>query len=632
MQRLRVLLALLVLSVCVPASAQQRQLHWDELSVTARLDAEGRLHVEERQSMVFTGDWNGGERTFDIRPRQALQFERMSRIDSTTGVETPLTEGSLDEVDHYSFPERKILRWRARSTSDPAFDNTKLTYVLYYTLSNVLLKEGEEYVLDHDFAFSKRDGPIDQFKLALALDPAWQTKGALQETWTADAIPPGKSFVLRVPLRYTGASAPVSDSGLGPDAEAMLMALAVVPMLLLGYALLREKMLGRLEPPASEISRGWLEQNLLRERPEVIGALWDGDVGSSEVSATLARMVGEKRLKSEVKNGDMSLEILTRKDLDEYEQALLDGLFFRGNHTSTEAIRKHYADSGFNPAEKMAPGLQKFSEARLPPGDPAKPSGLVPTLLFLAAIAALVYTVGQHRELLVTAVIIFFGSLFAGGLATIAPNFWRKRKALGIGTALLSMIPAALITAGVAFVIWRSASTGAPDLPREMQAALALSGLWIFANAVGALRSKESREAIARIKMLGAARGYFRDELSKERPAIDDSWYPYLLAFGLNKQVESWFTNFPGRSSSRDNDGWASSSSSSSSSTSSPSSGSSWSGGGGAFGGAGATGMWAAAASGMAAGVAAPSSSSDSSSSSSSSSGGSSGGGGGGGW
>ncbi|MBK5259488.1 MAG: DUF2207 domain-containing protein [Thermoanaerobaculia bacterium] len=624
--RSRVHFALLVLSVCATASAQQRQLHWDELSVKARLDAEGRLRVEERQVMVFTGDWNGGERTFDIRPRQQLQFERMSRIDSATGVETPMKEGSLDEVDHYAFAGRNILRWRARSTSDPAFDNTKLTYVLNYTLSNVLLKEGEEYVLDHDFAFSKREGPIDQFKLALALDPVWQTKGVLQETWTADAIPPGKSFVLRVPLRFTGVSAPVADSGLGADAESMLLALAVVPLLLLGYALLREKMLGRLEPAASEISRGWVEQNLLRERPEVVGALWDGHVGSSEVSATLARMVGEKRLKSEVKNGDMSLEILTRKDLDEYEQALLDGLFFRGNHTSTEAIRTHYAASGFNPAEKMAPGLKKFSEGRLPPGDPAKPSGLVPTLLFIAAIAAFVYSVGQHRELLMKAVFIFFGSLFAGGLATLAPNFWRARKALGIGTALLSMIPAVLITAGVAFIIWRSASTGAPDLPREMQAAIALSGLWIFASAAGALRSRESREAIARIKMLGAARGYFRDELLKERPALDDSWYPYLLAFGLNKQVERWFSNFPGRSSSHNNDRWTSSSPSSGSSIT----GSGWTGGGGAFGGAGATGMWAAAASGMAAGVAAPSSSSGSSSSSSS--GGSSGGGGGGGW
>jgi hypothetical protein len=31
------------------------------------LDAEGALHVEETQTIIFNGDWNGGERRFDIR-------------------------------------------------------------------------------------------------------------------------------------------------------------------------------------------------------------------------------------------------------------------------------------------------------------------------------------------------------------------------------------------------------------------------------------------------------------------------------------------------------------------------------------------------------------------------------------
>ena len=62
---------------CLPTTAfAQRSLHWDRLQVTAHLDAGGTLQVVETQTMVFTGDWNGGERTFNIRPRQKLIFRR----------------------------------------------------------------------------------------------------------------------------------------------------------------------------------------------------------------------------------------------------------------------------------------------------------------------------------------------------------------------------------------------------------------------------------------------------------------------------------------------------------------------------------------------------------------------------
>src|SRR6185436_4783310 len=65
------------------AALAQRELHWDRLVVDAQLDAEGRLHVTETQGMVFTGDWNGGERVFNIRPQQKLSSVRVSRLEGT---------------------------------------------------------------------------------------------------------------------------------------------------------------------------------------------------------------------------------------------------------------------------------------------------------------------------------------------------------------------------------------------------------------------------------------------------------------------------------------------------------------------------------------------------------------------
>jgi uncharacterized membrane protein YgcG len=628
---MRVLFALLFVFVSAAAPAQEKTLHWEGLRVKATLDADGKLHVEELQQMVFSGEWNGGERRFDIRPGQEFSFEGMSRVDES-GTLVPMEQGSLDDVHAWDRAGTNVIRWRSRATADPLFDATRLGYLLRFSFGNILRRDGDLYVLDHDFAFADRDGTIERFRLDLTLDPAWQADTA-QRTWEAVNILPGRSFVLTMPLRYTGSGAPAANDGIGEKPRRMLLLLAGFPLLLLGSIFLREKLLGRLERvDPSQVSRGWLEQTLLREKPEVIGAMWDGDVGAAEVSATLARLVSEGRLRSNVKGDEMSLEIVTRKDLNEYEQALLDGLFFRGNTTSTSAIRKHYADSGFNPAEKMAEPLKRYVQERLPKGESSRAWGWFSSLFFFAMIGAFIYAVIQYRDFAGPAIFIAIGTMVAGAMAAIAPNYWRPRKALGLGSALLTMIPATILTAGIAYVVWRSAALGSPMLPFEMQAALTVAGLWIFTVSAMALRSTESREAIAFLKMLGTARNFFRNELTKERPALDDAWYPYVLAFGLDDEVQKWFRSFPGAGSRDDRFHSSSMSSSSSSSSSTSFSPSSWSGGGGAFGGAGASGMWALAASGMAAGVAAPSSSSSGGGSSSSSSGGSSGGGGGGGW
>ena len=68
------------LLAAAPAAAQPKSLHWRALAVDAELDADGRLNVRERHDMVFTGDWNGGERRFDLRKGQALQLRGIRRI------------------------------------------------------------------------------------------------------------------------------------------------------------------------------------------------------------------------------------------------------------------------------------------------------------------------------------------------------------------------------------------------------------------------------------------------------------------------------------------------------------------------------------------------------------------------
>jgi len=622
----------LTLLVCVTPALAQRELHWDALSVKARLDAEGVLHVDETQVMVFTGDWNGGERRFDIRPRQELTLKGMGRLDEN-GQEGEMVQGDLSYVDRYDWSERNLLRWRSRNPSDPPFAKTSLTYVLHYSISNVLTRDGEHYVLAHDFAFAEREGWIYNVDIELTLDPVWQPVEQFTGKWSQKSLAPGQGFVVRVPLRYTGANPPVVDAGPSMPVKGMVAALLLGPPMLFIVAMLREKMLGRLDRLRPEaITRAWLQQNVLSMDAEVIGALWDEDVGASEVSALLARMVAEEKIDSRVELGDMKLTLKVPRDsLHGYERDLVDGLFVSGDHTSTATVRSHYKASGFDPAKLIEVGVKAKAEKRLPPDEGKSAWRFIPTMLWLASTVALGYVAWNHEPLRIPAIFLFFGSLFACVFALIGPNYWRTRKHLGVGTALLQLIPATIIVGVAAYLVLRSANLGSPDWPAEMQLAVTLVALWIFATAVYALSSRESRARIAMRKLLTSAREHFRRELQKQNPALDDAWFPYILAFGLGGEVDGWFRRFAAASaaSSRTSSSFGSSSSSYSSSSSSSSS-SSWTGGGGGFGGAGATGAWGAAAAGMAAGVASPSSSSGSSGSSGGSS--SSGGGGGGGW
>jgi len=54
------------------------------------------------------------------------------------------------------------------------------------------------------------------------------------------------------------------------------------------------------------------------------------------------------------------------------------------------------------------------------------------------------------------------------------------------------------------------------------------------------MKSRQSAGAIAFRKRLAACRIFFMKELEKPRPNLRDSWYPWLVAFGLGRQVDYW--------------------------------------------------------------------------------------------
>lgn len=171
----RALLLALAACAATPAPAAARELHWSALVVDATLESDGTLAISERQDIVFTGDWNGGERTFRRFAGQRLTLERIVRIDPATGAEHELARGDLDAVDHWDWAGSSAVRWRSRLPEDPPFDSTPLSYRLDYRLTGALRKIGERaFRLDHDWAFADREGVIERIEVRLRLGDGWR--------------------------------------------------------------------------------------------------------------------------------------------------------------------------------------------------------------------------------------------------------------------------------------------------------------------------------------------------------------------------------------------------------------------------------------------------------------------------
>jgi uncharacterized membrane protein YgcG len=629
-----------LIGLCVFASAasrsaaDDRQLHWKALDVAARLDADGRLHVVERHWMVFTGDWNGGERIFRVMPGQSLTVERMRRLDREGASGHDLVRGDTAAVDHYDLTNKTTLRWRSRQPSDPPFDNTEIGYEIAYTLSGVVLKQGDRYVLDHNFALPAANKRIDSLSVDLDFDPAWTVPAGFKRHRTAGSLEPGADYVVHVDLARAADAASPAGVRVGTERwqRAVIFGVLLLTTLALGISFRRrESALGRFQESAAPdaVDEAWLDETVFSLLPEEAGALWDDVVGAEEVTAVLAGLTAEKKLETVADGNELTMRLKQPlSSFSGYERELLEALFFDGRtETSTSAIKSHYKSTGFDPASKIEPGLRERLARHADFQDRSgRPHRGATFGLFVAGVALLLYE-GVSGG-------VAWGSLI--GTATSTGFWWvigafaairyqNRMDRLGRWSLSFLFVPLIFLWSS-----WGGVSSGG------LSPLLALVGqlfLWLAVvnNIFNAAKTRSGPRKIARRKELVAARRYFERELSRPAPRMKDAWFPWIAAFGLGPSVDKWFRAFGGASSAIHSSTSSSLSSSSSSSSSSGFAGESggFTGGGGFSGGGGSSGSWAVAAGALAAGVSAPSSGGGGGGGGG---GGSSGGGGGGGW
>jgi hypothetical protein len=530
-------LALALLLLPSAALAQSRQIDWPTVAVTARLDSAGVLHIAERQTIRLSGDWNGAERSWDLRFGQTLSLRRLARTDSASGAEVELrADGDIDDVDEFDWSDNgQTLRWRARLQAEPPIENTLLTYLIETEHGRVLLPQPDgTYVLDHNFAMIDRQGWIERFDLTLTLDPAWSTRPDFTGTWRVDSLQPGQGFVVSIPLRFTAAGRPSSMRYGTPlrTRRVIGFALAAGLLVILLRLVVRERKLGRFAPfiPAERITPEWLGEHVLHMLPEVAGTAWDDHTSAPEVAATLARLVQEGKLSSRVETKKvlifeqqvLHLTIETdRGAFREHERALIDSLFeSHKKTTSTTEVRERYKTSGFDPASKISTQLKQIVAAGQGAAGGSKPAKLATLVLVIAAFAHLGMGIARDSSDGLFVAVGVMVSLFIYIISVALAAAFQRRVTGLVGWGIAFLLPIGLFAKAFGwFSLWQGAGT---------LGALTLTGFALliaayFNSVCNMAASRESAERIAQRKRLAAAREFFREELRKPQPRLQDA-------------------------------------------------------------------------------------------------------------
>jgi uncharacterized membrane protein YgcG len=391
--------------------------------------------------------------------------------------------------------------------------------------------------------------------------------------------------------------------------------------------------------PPGEIDEVWLRSHLFPYPAEVIGASWDRSVGEAEVAALLARLVGEGKLTSRVEaDGGKPVLHLRRiaplSDFAPHERALVEALFFDGgDETDTASVRGHYEKAGLAPASLIEGELKSRLES-LPGAGRVKrrwmpAAGLVVAGAVLAMIGAvrhggaLIGAIGLVTAATIAAISLGSAAVFAKRVANRGGVRVGVLLPLTLGTGLLVLLAAGQVEGWAGLAFYR------PGTLLLVGLLTLLAGLGLLATVIA--RPAQTPERLAFRRRLVSAREFFRAELARPEPRLQDAWFPYLLAFGLGPHVDRWFRDFGGTPAASIAGPAALASVAGGPAGSTGTGG--WSGGGpqfgggGGFGGGGAGRGWSVAAAGIASGVAAPSSDGGGGGGSASS-----GGGGGGGW
>ena len=253
--------------------------------------------------------------------------------------------------------------------------------------------------------------------------------------------------------------------------------------------------------------------------------------------------------------------------LEGYDEDLLRAFFFGGRkETDTDAVRKHYKSSGFDPVSKIKPGLEATAQeaAGLPGrGADARPGG--PRSPFSRP--------GRPRSPSRSSAAARTADRWSASASSTGSSFSSGRSArASFRSASTAWISSRCSFCGFPCCSSTSPGPAARDGVRSsllLIAGVLLVRLGIVNSVFNIAKIRSGSKRIARRKALASARNYFARELARSEPRLKDEWFP--LRRGLRPDERSG-PLVPrarrGRRGARARSAWSGSTSSSSSSSS----------------------------------------------------------------
>ena len=227
--------------------------------------------------MVFTGEWNGGERKFRLGQGQRLTLDRIVRLSpgSTSGGE--LVAGSLDELDRYDWAIPTPCAGGAACLRS-AVQRQRARLPARYRISGALRLIGER---GYRWTTNLPSPNVTASSSGSMCSSRWRQSGARRtgcRSPGSGAARAGGGFRPHHRLAWEGEippanaappSSPVAASRGGGDVRRRCAALPVAIRR-------RDRALGRFAPaPSERIDAAWLEAKVFALPPEVVGAIWD---------------------------------------------------------------------------------------------------------------------------------------------------------------------------------------------------------------------------------------------------------------------------------------------------------------------------------------------------------------------
>jgi hypothetical protein len=590
LQRLLTAFALAALATTAVAADEPE---WQAIVVRFTIGSDGALHIADQLAVdvppgvsVLSRDyWRDGE--------QHVSFDRVSRVDGTTGKLIPLTQGSLDTADHYEPTTWGEIKWSVRDKTDTATSILPAMYVIESTVSDAVIpawsiprgrqsyesnsmladpkvrfrsllalwreaaeKPRTRYLLNYQYEMPPPSTAGTSIQLQLYWADEWDpvhpiTPDTIATKIDRDSYNTSRWRVTHL-FEYHGTGFPANiDVRRHGLRIAAIVGFPVAALLLWGLFALREWWRRRRGDGPLTLDDATIRQTIFSEDPDVLAARWNGRARYPAIEPFLRRLERQRKLAITLEQPDTTTEtdgaddddpplpivrlrlLVPREQLTPYERAGIDALIPNGREISSADIQNRADLEDFDPSEALYTELQTIAAgSKTMPPAPWYSRGST-FLLFVAGLyVAGMESVVLQREPIVLVAALVFSSMMYSFWPSVAGSLVRKSAKW----TLLLLVPVVLATALIFFVPF------AAELPPGVYAFGGMS-IMLLAACKGIFAASATRGASAGLQDragLADAREFLRAQLRGETPHIAEETLPWLDALDLRREVERW--------------------------------------------------------------------------------------------